>query len=294
MGWKRNKMTGEVAWFDDGTTPIPIGPRNPAKQAVNDMQPEQMRGQIASTATNIQGQQIDNRVKDATAGAMISKADSDARRSQFEAAAAERDFKRGPKLSDAEIKVQDERRGRLSALNQLASQIDRVDSLYREGPGATSGLGSLKDYIPTPGNERFDAAGALLSQMGLAAFRTPGTGTVSDRDAMMFDRAALPQASNFDSATEEQIRGLRARVNEEMQSLGQAPRWNDKNQPVLDNQRTLDAARARLEQQIANLPPQAQAIGRQNFYANPAIKRLMGTRDAPRENAIDFNKWGSR
>lgn len=112
---------------------------------------------------------------------------------------------------------------RMSRLMQLAQQVGRTQALYRSGIGTTKGLSGLQDYLPTDDNARFDVAGASLSQQGLAAFRVPGTGTVSDRDAMMFDRANLPTASTRDAAVEEQLRSIRSRVDEELKALGQQP-----------------------------------------------------------------------
>ncbi len=111
-------------------------------------------------------------------------------------------------------------------LRQLVNQIDRVQELYEKGPGQTKGAFGLQDYLPTDANAAFDVAGASLSQQGLAAFRQPGSGTVSDRDAIMFDKANLPTASTRDVAIEEILSGLRTRVNEEFEALGQpTPNW---------------------------------------------------------------------
>lgn len=143
-------------------------------------------------------------------------------------AAAEAEKARTEAQGGAKTQAQQgEERDRVSRLNQLVQQINRVEQLYRAGPGATSGpIESLADYLPTDANSRLDVAGAQLSQQGLAAFRVPGTGTVSDRDAVMFDRGNLPTAATRDVANEEIIRGLKARVEEELQSLGQpAPQW---------------------------------------------------------------------
>lgn len=112
---------------------------------------------------------------------------------------------------------------RLSRLRQLAGQINRTQSLYNTGIGKTKGIAGIKDWIPTDANERFDVSGNQLSQQGLAAFKVPGMGTVSDRDAVMFDRANLPTARTRDVAVDEQLRGIRARVDEEMKALGQKP-----------------------------------------------------------------------
>ena len=122
---------------------------------------------------------------------------------------------------------QAEDRDRVSRLNQLIAQINRVQELYEAGPGSTKGLAGLQDYLPLDRNEAFDTAGASLAQQGLAAFRVPGTGTISDRDAEMFDRANLPSASLRDVKIEEQLRGMRSRVEEEMRALRQPnPMWD--------------------------------------------------------------------
>jgi len=112
---------------------------------------------------------------------------------------------------------------RLSRLRQLAGQVGRTQSLYDSGIGQTKGIKGVLDYLPTDANSRFDVAGGQLSQQGLAAFRQPGSGTVSDRDAAMFDRANLPTSGTRDAAVEEQLRSIRSRVDEEMKALGQQP-----------------------------------------------------------------------
>lgn len=178
------------------------------------------------------------------------KAQADASRAQAEAALAQAQTPYAAALAQAEAAKllaeaekaradaaggakttaqQGEERDRVSRLNQLVQQINRVEQLYRAGPGQTSGLiESLADYLPRDANAKLDVAGAQLSQQGLAAFRVPGTGTVTDRDAVMFDRGNLPTAATRDVANEEIIRGLKARVEEELQSLGQpAPQWGN-------------------------------------------------------------------
>lgn len=147
-----------------------------------------------------------------------------------------------PRKTAAEQADQD---ARINALNSLVQQINRVQELGNSGPLASDGMiSAIGDYLPTSSNKRFDTAGAQLSQQGLAAFRVPGTGTVSDRDAIMFDRGNLPQASNFDSANQEILDGLRRRTEEEYRSRGlPLPKW------VLPNGR-----------QVANVWDQAQIM----------------------------------
>ena len=114
---------------------------------------------------------------------------------------------------------------RRRALEPLVGQINRAQELYTAGPGATTPYtaAALGDYISTPANNRFDTASAQLAQMGLGAFRIPGQGTVSDRDAVMFDRGNLPNSWNNDAVNEEILRGMKARVEEEYRALGAPP-----------------------------------------------------------------------
>lgn len=180
-------------------------------------------------ATDLEGAKIDNAVKGATAADVINKAKADARKAEAEAKKAEEDLKRGGLTPDQIA----ERQAKVTQFNALAAQINRVQELYNEGVGKTKGPLGLLDYLPSDKNAAFDAAGAALSQQGLGAFRIPGTGTVSDRDAIMFDRANLPTAATRDAAIEEQLRGLRSRLEQEYASRGlPAPQWTPGNQSV--------------------------------------------------------------
>lgn len=130
-----------------------------------------------------------------------------------------------PAPSAAELKVD---RDRLTKLNILVDQVNRVQELYNQNiaPEPNGWLSSLGDYLPTSINDQFDKAGAQLSEKGLAAFKVPGN-TQSDRDAVMFDKANLPTASTKDLGIEEQLRGVRARVDEEFKSFGlEPPKWS--------------------------------------------------------------------
>lgn len=206
---------GNQRWVsrEGGPAPVTLGRPDPNKAATT------------------QGNVIDNNIKGATAADIIAKAAADRRKAEADAAAAEELRKRGGLTPDQAS----ERNAKQGQLSSLINQINRVQELYGTGPGATKGLSGWRDYLPSDANAAFDTAGASLSQQGLAAFRTPGTGTVSDRDAIMFDRANLPTASTRDSAIEEQLRGLRARVEAEAAARGlPAPQWTGI-QPPQDN-----------------------------------------------------------
>lgn len=115
---------------------------------------------------------------------------------------------------------------RIAKLNSLIDQINRTQQLYEAGPGETEGVKGIADYLPTDANVKFDTSGAQLSEKGLAAFRIPGSGTMTDRDAAMFERANMPTASTRDAGIEEQLRGIRSRVDAELEQLGLPPaKW---------------------------------------------------------------------
>lgn len=181
--------------------------------------------QAPKAAADLESARISAARAAATAPYDVPKAQADAEAARLAAEKARRELS-APTTQQGEI------RDRLSRLGQLAKQVRRTQELYDTGIGTTKGIAGIQDYLPNDDNARFDVAGASLSQQGLAAFRVPGTGTVSDRDAMMFDRANLPTASTRDSAVEEQLRSIRSRVDEEMKALGQAPvNWDQTQVP---------------------------------------------------------------
>lgn len=223
MPWQQNKRTGEWREVDASGNPVGQAPRG-GVVAPNPI----MAGQ--RNRDNARQDRID-----AEARAAREQAAYD-RQQALEAEMTAKGFMRGPDgqwvanptfTPPASASDQKERRDRIGKLNSLVGQINRTQELGNVGPLATSGFGGLADYNPfSSDNARFDTAGASLSQQGLAAFRTPGTGTVSDRDAIMFDRANLPQASTLDASNQEVMRGLRGRVEEEYNALGlPAPKW---------------------------------------------------------------------
>lgn len=103
----------------------------------------------------------------------------------------------------------DARRANLTA---LVNQIDTVQSLFEQGPGATTGVAGLADYLPTSGNQAFDAAGASLVDQAAAAFRVPGVGAQSDADAARLAAAIGVSSSDRDAVIQQRLNQLRQRV----------------------------------------------------------------------------------
>lgn len=234
---------------------VPMGGGQPAPSTI--VPPNAAR--VRRDQIDMANDQLKNQIDAATAGDQIAKARADARKAELEARKAEADLARGGLTADQVT----ERTAKITQFNALVSQINRVQQLYDQSVGKTKGLKGLMDYLPSDANARFDAAGAALSQQGLGAFRIPGTGTVSDRDAIMFDRANLPTADTRDSAIEEQLRGLRSRLEQEYAARGlPAPQWTQQNamdQVNVVGGQTQAMGAGSNANGVANLPPEAQA-----------------------------------
>jgi len=207
--WRDNGDGTETAIAYDET---PIGGQTPQSQ----VQSQTVQPQVQQAQAQAQNATVDASVNAATQQAQVRTANANAAQAEAEAQRAMRELQGGNVSEARRAELTD----RISRLNQVVAQINRVQELFDQSVGATRGVGGILDYLPSDANARFDAAGASLSQQGLAAFRVPGTGTVSDRDAIMFDRANLPTASTRDAAIDEQLTGLRTRVAEEMAALG--------------------------------------------------------------------------
>lgn len=113
---------------------------------------------------------------------------------------------------------------RRANLDSIVGQINRVQELYDSGirdETFWNGFGALDSVGPSAG--QFDAAGQAIADQGLAAFRVPGIGAQSDMEARQFALANTPQSGNWDSAIEEKLRTMRARVDANRKALGLPP-----------------------------------------------------------------------
>lgn len=182
---------------------------------------EQARDQAALNSAQLSAartqQQIDQ--DNATAAAVRIKADADARAAVANAGKAEKD-------ASTPSKEGTERNQRIARINSLVRTINDAQRAFDVGPGATEGFSGLWDYFPTDANSLFDTTGTQLAEQGLGAFRIPGTGEVSNRDAIMFERANMPESAKRDVANRRILQNIRNRVEEEAKALGiAAPKW---------------------------------------------------------------------
>ncbi len=142
---------------------------------------------------------------------------------QAEARAAQAEERAAQAALAAQDAERRQREQKSSPLTALEAQIARVRDLYNKGPGATKGHFGALDYLPTPGNQQFDAAGAALGEIGLSAFRTPGVGSQSDAELRAFVQANRPYASDYDATIEEKLRNLETRLGAARKAQGMTP-----------------------------------------------------------------------
>lgn len=112
---------------------------------------------------------------------------------------------------------------RLSNLRALERQIAEVRRLYAAGPGATSGLTGLRDFLPSDANREFDTAAAALADIGNAAFKVPGAGVQTDADAARFVAANQPSAADRDVQIEQKLNALERRLGEAYRAMSVEP-----------------------------------------------------------------------
>lgn len=113
------------------------------------------------------------------------------------------------------------------ALDSIVTQINDVSRKFASGPGATSGLNGLEDYLPSSANSAFDAAASGLGDQATAVFRVAGTGTQTDKDAARIDAGSLPNRYYRDSTNLQILDQLRTRVDAARAAHGLAPaKWD--------------------------------------------------------------------
>lgn len=112
----------------------------------------------------------------------------------------------GPKLTgeDREKAIKAAQAG-----NRIDTLVADMERLYRQGPGATSGVAGLQDYLPTTANKQFDAAGnSVRGDVGQALGFTGGQ-LNSIQEANMAVGPYLPQSSDRDAVILDKIDRLK-------------------------------------------------------------------------------------
>jgi len=188
----RNKITGQIVEIPDAPGARPIGPADP------------------KVPLEVQGAQLGNQRTQQQIQADQQLLPYQVQKAQADAAKAAAEARKETGLDPQ----------KLANMRAAQAQIDRLQQLYKSGPGRTKGLAGVLDFLPTGRNAQFDTAGAGLGEVGLAAFRVPGVGSQSDAELRAFIDANRPSASDYDQRIQEKLRNLQNRLNQNYSVYG--------------------------------------------------------------------------
>lgn len=90
----------------------------------------------------------------------------------------------------------------------LQRAIDDIRAMYAAGPGRTSGVSGLTDYLPTTANQQFDAAGNAVRGFVGPALGLSASQLNTEKEQQRSVGAYIPQASDRDAVIEDKIRRL--------------------------------------------------------------------------------------
>lgn len=237
---------------------------------------QQQAAQTANTQTTTAGNVISNQITAATAPSTISKAGSDATTAARQASTAglPEGFMWSPDGQNA-IPIPgytrqglspEIRKGALDAFSD-ADAIDKVvtdlRAQYNKGPGATSGVAGLRDFLPTEQNKIFNdtgqrARGYVKRALGF----TGGEGNTVAESSSLYD-PYLPSAGDRDEQILAKITALQGLANQArakaQQTLGGVPNANGGITPlngmVYGAGADTQAAAAGSTTKLSDLPP---------------------------------------
>lgn len=243
------------------------GPQMPADPTFPH-QGAKIQAEVGSTVANAQGQQIDNRVAGATVGAQITSANADAtaKTRTAQTAGLPEGFMWGADGRTAVPIPGYTRQGLSPEIRSQAIQVfkdadaleraaDEIEKLYRAGPGATKGIYSVQDYLPTASNKVFNDAGQQArGYVKRALGFTGGEGNTVAESGALYD-PYLPSAGDRDEQIERKIGALRQLAKDAREksalTLGGVP---DENGAIRPNAMTQTRT-------VAGDPLQAAAFG---------------------------------
>lgn len=90
----------------------------------------------------------------------------------------------------------------------LQRAINDIKARFAAGPGRTSGIGGLADYLPTTENQQFDAAGNAVRGFVGPALGLTGGQLNTEKEAQRAVGPYIPQAGDRDAVIQDKIRRL--------------------------------------------------------------------------------------
>jgi hypothetical protein len=240
---------------DDGQLRT-IGPANgPAPQMPADPTFQYEGPQASATLTKTQ---LDNKVTEATLPYALRKAAADAAAAE---AAAAKAGQAGPE-SETQLKAG----ATAGDLRTMMQTINELQTLYNQNLAGQGPLQSIGEYFPSNANDRINTLSAGLGQLGMSAFRVPGSGEQSDRELANFIDANQPSTWNRDSGFIGKLDNLRRRAENRLQELGQpAPEWVLPTDQIQEQEQQQDNDMA-----VAGNPQGPDQADRSNVYLGDA------------------------
>lgn len=181
------------------------GPQMPADPTFNYQGPK-AAAEVDNTRANARVNTVQANVAEATAPAVIAKTDAEAAKAAAEAAAISNQQSSGRPQLSPEAYAQ-AMQGYQAAVS-LQGVIADLKKKFAAGPGATTGVRGLKDFMGGPANNDFDkAANAARGTVGSALGFTGGQ-LNSATEAQMNVGPYIPQANDWDSNIQSSIERL--------------------------------------------------------------------------------------
>lgn len=115
--------------------------------------------------------------------------------------------------------------GQVGRVN-LQRAIDDIKAKFAAGPGRTSGIAGLSDYLPTTENQQFDAAGNSVRGFVGPALGLTGGQLNTEKEAQRAVGPYIPQSGDRDAVIQDKIRRLQGLAD----AMGGARRQGQQNQ----------------------------------------------------------------
>lgn len=282
MPYLKNKKTGQMVFVPDaGPTATAVGPRNP--KPAHDMSMDNARLEL-------------ERQKFAAQQA------ADARKAALDRQAADIEARK----AEVTAPIRQQALTDFQSAMTLYPKINQLESQFNRGPGATSGVAGLLDYLPNfinEGAQNFDrSADQLRGFVKKTQGFTGGEGNTA-AEAKMNIGAFIPSSSDLDSTTRNNIKSLRSEqakgLATAVSTLGGIPDQNGNVTPVPTGYRI--GQYPQLDAEVSGLMSVVPIANRAKFLLD--AKRRFEQRQAsrrskpqaaaaPQPDVIDFNDWG--
>lgn len=208
-----------------GFAPVTLGQADPTKAALAQVQLARGQSDLAAAARAAANAPVDARILAARAT-----------EAEANAAIAQRNATTNNQRSGVTPAVRAASIAGYKTSQQLRRLITEMETLYKSGAGATKGINSLVDYLPTTTNKRFDAAGNAARGIVGSALGFTGGQLNTAAEAAMAVGPYLPQSSDRDEVIQDKIKRLRDLADQAEQrsvaQLGGRPDENGNIQPV--------------------------------------------------------------